>query len=165
MLADRYRRDQHVRVPATCPRLIGRLVAFHETAEAARRARMLPVHQELERQQYRLRIDGDLARDIIGGLPISSNPFDVQGILVRDIETREFHVNVGRYGRVTNNITNMQRDVRRALRHGREPLQHVDIRCSQPALIGRAARPDNTAGEGSRQTGGSRREAGERTSI
>jgi len=153
MLSDRFRRDQHVRVQATCPRLIGRLQAFHESVEAERRARMLPVHRGLERQQYRLRIDGDLAREIIRALPPGSNPFDVQGVLVRDIEQRDFHINVGRYGRLANNVSSMNRNVRRALRHGRRELQHVDIRCCQPALIGKLMSNQQRADRGQGRAG------------
>jgi len=155
MLGERYRRDQHVRVAVTCLRLIGRLQTFHKQAEADRRARMLPVHRGLERRQYRLRIDGEQAREIIRALPPSSNPFDVQGVLVRDIEEREFHINVGRYGRLANNITSMHRGVRRALRcGGRQILQHVDIACCQPALIGLLMRRQRQADRARGQAGG-----------
>jgi hypothetical protein len=140
MLADRFRNDKHVRVAATCPRLIRRLEAFQERAEAERRGRMLPVHFALERQQWRLRIDSRQAREIIGGLAPESNRFDVQGVLVAAIEQCEYHVNVGRYGRLTNNVTSMKREVREALRVDGHRLAHVDITNCQPALLGRTAR-------------------------
>lgn len=144
-LSDRYHLDKHVRIPATDPRLIGRLESFHKTTELERCSRMLPVHFGLERQQRRLRIDGNLAREIISDLPPESNPYDVQGVLVADIEQREFHVNVGKYGRLTNNVTSMKREVRAALRVRGEPLQHVDIACCQPALVGKAATGQSAA--------------------
>ena len=137
-LGERFHDDKHVRIPATDPRLIARLAAFHRQQE--RLASMKPVHFALERHQQRLSIDGNQACDILSTLPPASNPFDVQGVLVRDIEDREFHVNVGRFGRLSNNITSMKREIRPALRLGSEPLQHVDIRCCQPALIGKEAR-------------------------
>jgi len=140
MLADRFRGDRHVRIPATDERLIGRVQAYHAQAEQERRARMKPVHTALERVQWRLRIDGNLAREIISSLPSETNPFDVQGVLISDIEQRDYHVNVGRYGRLTNNITSMKREARAALRVGRQTLQHVDISCCQPALLGKAAK-------------------------
>ena len=153
VLSDRFRGDRHVRIPATDARLIGRLDAYHQQAEQERLSRMLPVHTALERLQWRLRIDGDLAREIITGLPPASNPFDVQGILVADIEHRQFRMNVGRYGRVANNITSMKRELRAALRVGDYPLHHVDISCCQPAMIGQAARQaDRKArGQGGRE--------------
>ena len=149
-LAERFRDDKHVRIAAEDPRLIDRLRLFHEQAELARQSRMKPVHFALERHQQRLTIDGDQARDIIASLPQRSNPWDCQGVLVRDIEDRDFHVNVGRFGRLSNNITSMKREIRPALRLQSEPLHHVDIRCCQPALIGKAAR--DTAGQAGHST-------------
>lgn len=147
-LADRYRNDKHVRIPATDSRLIGRLESFHAEAEDKRRSRMLPVHFALERLQWRLGIDSGLAREILTALPPASNPFDVQGILIADIVNRQFRMNVGRYGRVANNVTSMKRELRAALRVGSYQLQHVDIRCCQPGLIGRAARQADRQGKG-----------------
>lgn len=139
-LADRFRDDKHVRLTARDPRLIGRLRMFHEQAECERHSRMKPVHFALERIQQQLKIDGDQAREIIKSLPAASNPWDCQGVLVRDIEEKEFHVNVGRYGRLSNNITSMKREIRLTLRHGSDPLKHVDIKCCQPSLIGKVAK-------------------------
>jgi hypothetical protein len=135
-LADRFIGDKHVRIAAHDPRLIGRLKLFHEQAERERLGRMKPVHFALERLQQQLEIDGDLAREIIKSLPADSNPWDIQGVLVRDIEDKDFRLNVSRYGRVSNNITSLKREVRSALRYGKEPLKHVDIKCCQPALLG-----------------------------
>ena len=141
-LADRFRDEKHVRIAARDPRLIGRLQLFHEQAQRERHSRMKPVHFALERIQQQLRIDGDQAREIIQSLPAASNPWDCQGVLVRDIEDKEFHVNVGRYGRLSNNITSMKREIRSELRLGSESLKHVDIKCCQPALIGKVAKEE-----------------------
>ena len=150
-LAERFRDDKHVRIPATDTRLIGRLTAFHTQTEQERRARLKPVHVALEKHQQRLTIDGDQARDVLKILPPESNPWDCQGLLVADIEQREFHLNIGRFGRLSNNITSMKREIRPALRLGQEPLQHVDIRCCQPALIGKAARAAREEDRGQRR--------------
>jgi hypothetical protein len=139
-LTDRFRYDKHVRIEAKDPRLIDRLLLFHQQAEYDRLSRMKPVHLALERLQQQLTIDGDQAREIIDSLPADCNPWDCQGLLVRDIEDKEFHVNVGRYGRLSNNITAMKREIRPALRIGSNELHHVDIRCCQPALIGRVVK-------------------------
>jgi hypothetical protein len=139
-LAKRFLCDKHVRLAAKDPRLIGRLRLFHEQAECERHSRMKPVHFALERIQQQLKIDGDQAWEILESLPPKSNPWDCQGLLVRDIEDQDFHVNVGRYGRLSNNVTAMKRELRSALRHGSEPLKHVDIKCCQPALIGKVAK-------------------------
>lgn len=136
-LADRFLQDKHVRIEAQDPRLIGRLHLFHQQAECERLKRMKPVHFALEQLQKQLDIDGDLAREIIASLPPSSNPWDIQGVLVRDIESQDYHLNVGRYGRVSNNISSMKREVRQALRVDSEKLCQVDISCCQPALLGK----------------------------
>lgn len=136
-LAARFINDRHARVPATDPRLIKRLTAFHQQADAERQTRMKPVHFALCKQQLRLRIHGDKAREILAGLPRASNPFDTQGILVRDIENREFRCNVGRYGRVTNNITSLKRELRKMLHVADKPLVSVDLSCAQPAIVAR----------------------------
>ena len=90
-------------------------------------------------------------------MPTSSNPWDCQGVLVRDIEDKEFHVNVGSYGRISNNLTSLKREIRPALRLGKESLQHVDIRCCQPGLIGKIVkgRTRQQDREQGRETGGS----------
>jgi hypothetical protein len=134
-LAERYIHDQHVRVPVTCPRLASRLKVFHESDAATRCGRMKPVHRHLEQRQHGLRIDGGLAREILRDMP-ESNPFDCQGILVRDIEERRYRFNVGRYGRVANSITNLKRQVRSALRVDDARLDGVDIVAAQPSLLG-----------------------------
>ena len=155
-LAERFRNDRHVRIQATDGRLIRRLTAFHQAAENNRQSRLLPVHHALERHQRYLEIDGDQAREILETLPPESNPYDVQGVLVQDIKDREFHINVGTYGRLINNVTSLKREVRQALRLGMEPLEHVDIRCCQPALIGqmiRAKTGQQQQGRTGRQTG------------
>lgn len=144
-LGDRFRDDKHIRITVRDTRLIDRLRSFHEQADKERQSRMKPVHYALERHQQRLSIDGKQATEIIEALPPASNPWDCQGILVRDIQEKDFHVNVGRYGRLSNNITSMKREIRSALRLGREPLQHVDISCCQPALIGKAAKEAENA--------------------
>jgi hypothetical protein len=139
-LTKRFVADRHVRVRVTDCRLIARLKAFHARAEVERQSRLEPVHRALARQQKRLRIDGDRARQIIAGLPEQSNPWDAQGILVADIEQRDFHVNVGRYGRLSNNVTSMKREIRTALHCNGSPLASVDVSCAQPALIAKIMR-------------------------
>lgn len=159
-LNKRFVADKHVRVPVTNPRLIARLKAFHTRADAERLLRMRPVHNALARQQNRLRIDGDRAREILDSLPAESNPFDVQGILVADIEQREFHCNVGRYGRLSNNVTSMKREVRKSLNVGGKRLSGVDLSCAQPALVAKIIRDkqQHKENETGRATG--QREAG-----
>jgi hypothetical protein len=143
-LHDRFVRDKHVRTPVTCARIARRIQAFHERVEAAREAGMKPVHNALRKQQYRLRIDPDLAGSILASLPPERNRNDVQGILVTDILRRDFHFNVGRYGRVSNSITSLKRELRSALRVDGKPLCGVDIVSAQPALLAKLIQDTQT---------------------
>ena len=161
-LSDRFIGDRHVRLPISNARLIGRLAVFHEQQEVERLARMQPVHLALAKQQHRLRIHGDAAREIVAGLPPKSNPFDVQGVLVANIEHREFHCNVGRYGRLANNITSLKREVRETLHVGGRKLGSVDLSCVQPALLGKIIRDSTPSTDSKHGTNGDR-ENGERT--
>lgn len=138
-LSERFINDRHVRVTATDKRLIRRLEAFYAEQEKDRRSRMQPVHEALERHQQRLSIDQDHAAEILTRLPPRSNPWDTQNVLIRDIEDKDFHLSVGTYGRVFGNISSLKRELRQALRLGKDPLRNVDICCCQPALLGRLA--------------------------
>ena len=138
-LSERFVNDKHVRVAATDGRLIKRLEAFYAEQEKDRRSRMRPVHEALERHQQRLSIDRDHAAEILARLPPKSNPWDTQNILIQDIVNKDFRLSIGTYGRVSNNITSLKRELRQALRLGKDPLSNVDIRCCQPALLGKLA--------------------------
>jgi hypothetical protein len=134
-MAERYCGDPHRRVEVTDERLSDRLELYHRRREAEREARLLPVHHDLAERQRRLSIDGEIAREILESLPERSNPFDVQGIQIAAIERGDFALGVGQYGRVFNNVTAMKRELRSALRVDGQPLAHVDLRNSQPALV------------------------------
>ena len=134
-LAARFVADKHVRVPATDPRLIHRLEKFSDECADERQARMLPVHHALAKQQLRLQIHGGRAREILAGLPQVENQFDGQGVLVGDIEARDFRLSVGQYGRVFNNITSLKRELRGELRVVGKKLGSVDLSCAQPAFV------------------------------
>ena len=96
---------------------------------------MKPVHHTLATLQNDLQIDGAASKAILTTLPVESNPFDIQGILVQDILDRRFRLSVGTYGRVANSITSMKREIRSALRCAGMPLAGVDISCAQPCLL------------------------------
>lgn len=134
-LHERYLDNPHVRQPVASSLIRDKLARFAAQARAKQRKRMLPVHLDLERRQQHLEVSGELARTILGGLPPASNPYDVQGILVADIEEGRFRLTVGNFGRVSNNITSMKRELRRALRYNDAPLVGIDISCCQPALV------------------------------
>ena len=136
-LNERYIQDRYVNVKPENPRLIARIQKWQNEAGRNRLKRMKPIHHALQKMQQELRIDGNQGREILAQLPAKSNPFDIQGLLIGDIERRNYRINVGNYGRVSNNITSMKREVRRALRaRSNEKLLSVDISCCQPALLG-----------------------------
>lgn len=134
-LSARFIGDKHIRVQARDQRLIERIELFHKKAEAERADRMKPVHVELARRQRQLQIDSTAARQILDFLPVESNPYDSQGILVENIARREFCFNVGRCGRVANCITSLKRELRTTLNVRNEPLISVDLSCAQPAFV------------------------------
>lgn len=134
-LAARFVADTHVRTPTTDLRLIRRLEKFSDECSEERQAQMKPVHHALAKQQVRLQIHGNRAREILAAQPRNENPFDCQGVLVGAIEDREFHLTVGQYGRVANNITSLKRELRDELHVGGKRLGSVDLTCCQPALV------------------------------
>lgn len=160
-LSQRYLNDCHVRIAATDDRLIERMRALHEERSQQLSDCMVPVHHALREQQTRLEINGEVAREILRGIP-RSNPFDVQGILVKDIEDKRFRFNVGEYGRVTNNITNLKRELRHQLHVNGEPLVCTDIACSQPAFLGKLIQ---NAGRSTAEEWGTERNEPQRRSI
>ena len=135
-LSERFAKDRHVRVAATDRRLIRSLRRFYEARAAKQQTLMKPVHYALAKLQEQLSIHGDQAREFLSRNP-ESNKYDMQGILIAKIERRDFHTSVGQYGRVSNNITSLSKEVRRLLHVEGEPLGCCDISCCQPALLAR----------------------------
>jgi len=134
-LDDRYRTDPHIRRPVESKRLIRNLDKHAASCARDAAARMKPVHHTLARLQQDLEIDGAASEAILTTLPVESNPYDVQGVLVRDIIDRRFRLSVGNYGRVANSVTSMKREIRAALRCAGQPLSGVDIACAQPSFL------------------------------
>ena len=163
-LAARFVADRHVRTPATDLRLIRRLEKFSDEGSEERQARMKPVHHALAKQQVRLQIHGNRAREILSGLPAKKNLFDSQAVLVGDIEAREFRLSVGQYGRVFNNISNLKRELRDELHVGGQRLGSVDLSCAQPAFAAKLIdetikATDNSSNNQSSTTAGENRQA------
>jgi hypothetical protein len=132
----RFARDHHTTTAATDRRLIRAIGRARDAARERQAARWLPVHFALAERQYGLRIDIDEAEEIISGLPAKSNPYDVQRILVRNIDQGMYRLSVGKWGRVSNSITSLKREVRSALRYKGQKLRSADLKCSQPAFLG-----------------------------
>jgi hypothetical protein len=134
-LDDRYLGDLHVRLAIESIRLLRKLEQHFAHCQDEADQRMKPVHHVLATLQNDLQIDGAESKAILTTLPVESNPFDVQGILVRDILDRRFRLSVGYFGRVANSITSMKRELRAALRCAGMQLAGVDISCAQPCLL------------------------------
>lgn len=134
-LDDRYQADPHIRRPIENRRLLRKLEQHSARCQEEADRRMKPVHHTLASLQHSLQIDGLESKAILHTLSAESNPFDMQGILVRDILDREFRLAVGKYGRVSNSITSLKREIRTALRCAGMPLVGVDISCAQPCLL------------------------------
>ena len=110
----------------------------------------------------------DQAREIIAAIPIDSNPYDVQSLIVDRIHRREHRYKVDDFGRVHNDITNMSRVLRPALRVRGQQLSHLDIVNSQPALLAvLIGQRGNGSGEGetSSEAGVASRRGGQRIHL
>jgi hypothetical protein len=134
-LSARFLSDKLIRVPARDRTLIQRINRSHKRTEAESLARMKPVHHELARRQCLLEIESSAAERILAGLPVLSNPYNVQGMLIENIARRDFTLSVGKSGRVSNSITSLKRELRPALVVNGEPLACVDLSCAQAAML------------------------------
>ena len=134
-LGDRYQADPHIRLPIESKRLLRKLEQHSARCQEEADRRMKPIHHVLASLQHGLEIDAAESKVILSTLPSQSNPYDIQGILVRDILDRHFRLSVGSFGRVANSITSMKRELRTALRCGGVQLAGVDISCAQPCLL------------------------------
>lgn len=135
-LSDRLRGSGHIRVRAWDRRLINAINRWHQECALIAESRLAPIHYELDARQRQLQIDLKQAQGIITSLPPDSNRFDSQGIIARNISEKRFRLVVGGTGRVFNSISNMKSSVRRSLRFEGQPLVHIDLKNSQPALLG-----------------------------
>lgn len=142
-LCDRFMGSKHVRTMVRDPRLIRAIDRNRQRFASIRTENWLPIHFALDEHQRRLRIDMEHAEEIIRSLPIESNPFDIQRIIARNIHEQRFHFRVGKYGRVSNSISSMKREVRASLRHNGNPLTTEDISNSQPAFLALTAHTIN----------------------
>lgn len=139
-LHDRFKGDSHCRVPLTDRRLCRALSRWHSEYRAREEAKFEPVHKHLRDLQWQLAIDRDQAQAALDALPGPQRAFDLQSILVRDLERHRMHFSLGQYGRVANSITGLSRSVRPALRHKGEPLVCLDLKNAQPAFVASAVR-------------------------
>ncbi|HBJ37241.1 MAG TPA: hypothetical protein DDZ51_21290, partial [Planctomycetaceae bacterium] len=135
MLHPRFVADRAAMTECRDRRLMRAWAKYRQQGRDAQMARWQQVHHDLAAQQWRLGIDLDQAMEIIASLEQEDNQYDAQRILVSDIAERRFRLSVGTWGRVSNNITSLKRELRKSLRfHGR-PLEQVDRKNSQPTFL------------------------------
>ena len=153
----------------TDPILLDRLLAARQQAIAQQARYRQPIHDFWERSQRRLSIDWDEACEVLQRLPINSNPFGVQGMLAERIRNRQFGLSVDPYGRVHNSITNLNRQLRPALRIKGAPLRTWTSstrsqRCWRCALVSSTGTRDSQreAGRGRQEVAGQEPGGGER---
>lgn len=136
-LNERFRNDKIVKVKPTDRRIIKAL---------ERQRNEQPVHhkdpktskliQQMTNQYHRLKINLDQARELISNLPEESNPFDRQTAIIEDLADKNFAVYPTRWGRMYNNISGLHSQARPALSYKGARLRSVDLKNSQPALLG-----------------------------
>jgi len=134
-LHERFANSPHVRKAVINKPMRKRLSALQTDRQEAQRRWRKPVHLELMRRQNALQIHGDEGRAVLAA-ESGSNPFDSQGVLIRDIEDMRFRLSVGNCGRVSNSITSIKKTVRPLLHIDGTRLAGVDLQCAQPALLG-----------------------------
>jgi hypothetical protein len=140
-LNKQFRRDKCIRIKSSNVRLIRAL----EREDRRRKKGELYDHfdpktrelcQKLEAQFHRIEIDIVLAKKLISDLPKDSNPFDQQSVIVHDLYEKCFQVFPTQWGRLYNSISSLHSLVREALSFNGKRLVSVDVKNSQPALLG-----------------------------
>ena len=77
------------------------------------------------------------AKDILANLanPEKVDRYGMQTMMIEKLKQGHYMLIEGSVGRISNNITSMKREVRKALRIDGKQLANVDIRNSQPTLL------------------------------
>jgi len=145
----RFANDDIVVIKATDRRIVRRLDSYNDCKSTGKKSEWQPVHHRLHEEQFKLDIDVDKAEGIIETLvPTTArrrNKQDFENIVINSricqrvwvsvIAEKHHTQTVGTTGRVYNCITSVNRKLRPALIYNGKPLESVDIRNSQPALL------------------------------
>lgn len=145
----RFANDDIVVIKATDRRIWRRLDSYNDCKSTGKKSEWQPVHHRLFEEQFKLDIDVDKAEGIIEKLvPTTArrrNKKDFENIVINSricqrvwvsvIAEKHHTQTVGTTGRVYNCITSLNRKLRPALVYNGKPLESVDIRNSQPALL------------------------------
>jgi hypothetical protein len=134
MLDSRFENDRFVKRTIECKRLRRAMLKLAEKRLEIEQARMLPVHSYLLDMQASLTIDRESAMQL---LPSFDDKFGCQSMMVDRLCEGVHSFSVGRFGRVSNSICNLKRELRASLRLENEPLSCLDLSNSQPALLGK----------------------------
>lgn len=132
-LAKRYLGDDLTCVCLTDPRLNARIDRERLRIENCQKSRWRPIHQQLAAVQEGVTIRPE-ANELVDGLQREARL--CQRVLVNDIQARRLRFVVGNTGRVFNAVCGLKRELRRTLRLNGEALGGIDIRASQPSLLG-----------------------------
>lgn len=133
-LGSRFENDRFIKWPIECKRLKRAMVRLAEMRLEVERSRMLPVHHYLLDMQASLTIDRGSAMQL---LPSFNDKFGCQAMLVDRLCEGVHSFSVGRFGRVSNSICNLKKELRPSLRLQNQPLGSLDLSNSQPALLGK----------------------------
>lgn len=155
-ISERFDDDNFIRPPITDDRLLRRLKKLGDELATERLRRAKPVHIALAELQSQLEIRGDEAREILSRRPGEARRYVTQRVLIDRIERKEFWWSIGRFGRMSNNISSLFKEGRTTLHVNGESLGSVDLTNSQPAFLAkliedeRAEKAGATAGEAER---------------
>lgn len=134
-LTDSYLAQRPRLVRVTHPTIRNKIARERWRHEAEQAGRRKPIHAALDNAQRGLSIL-PVARDFLDSLPPKSRL--CQRVHVDRLERGELPFSVSSTGRVFNALAGLQRELRRYVRLCGEPIGCVDIRNSQPALLGEA---------------------------
>lgn len=157
----RFANDDIVVTRATNNRILRRLDRYYIRKSRDEKNEWLLVHHRLYEEQFKLDIDLEKAERIIESLvpntarkntarkrnkknadSIAINSRLCQSALVSVIAGKHHKQTVGTTGRVYNCITSLNKKLRPTLTHNGKPLESVDIRNSQPALLAKLVKDD-----------------------
>jgi|LakMenEpi03Aug12_release.lakeMendotaPanAssembly.Ray.scaffolds.fasta_scaffold156583_1 hypothetical protein len=150
----RFANDDIVVTRATNHRILQRLDRYYIRKSRDEKTEWLPVHHRLYEEQFKLDIVLEKAERIIESLVpntarkrnkknaenIAINSRLCQSAMVSVIAGKYHKQTVGTTGRVYNCITSLNKKLRPALMYNGKPLESVDIRNSQPALLAKLVR-------------------------
>ncbi len=133
--SEQYRSQKVRQIYLTDPDLLGRLARVRRKEKERKQHNRRPIHNAWEQWQRQLNVQMDQARELIALLPVESNPYGIQEMMLDRIRRRKYRFIVDDFGRVHNAITSLCRPLRATLRMKGQSMSHVDLVNAQPALL------------------------------